>query len=62
MLAYAGFFGGGGGSGIARYHMLDTLIDRTTGFHPGNPGSIPGKVTIKGFIIHSDAKQLVYLW
>lgn len=31
MLAYAGFFGGGGGSGIARYHMLDTLIDRTTG-------------------------------
>ena len=31
ILAYAGFFGGGGGSGIARYHMLDTLIDRTTG-------------------------------
>ena len=31
MLAYVGFFGGGGGSGIARYHMLDTLIDRTTG-------------------------------
>ena len=31
MLAYAGFFGSGGGSGIARYHMLDTLIDRTTG-------------------------------
>ena len=31
MLAYAGFFGGGGGSGVARYHMLDTLIDRTTG-------------------------------
>ena len=31
MLAYAGLFGGGGGSDIARYHMLDTLIDRTTG-------------------------------
>ena len=31
ILAYAGFFGGGGGSGVARYHMLDTLIDRTTG-------------------------------
>ena len=31
MLAYAGFFEGGGGSSIARYHMLDTLIDRTTG-------------------------------
>ena len=30
-LAYEGFFGGGGGSGIVRYHMLDTLIDRTTG-------------------------------
>lgn len=30
-LVYEGFFEGGGGSGIARYHMLDTLIDRTTG-------------------------------
>ena len=31
MLVYEGFFEGGGGSSIARYHMLDTLIDRTTG-------------------------------
>ena len=38
------------------------LAVRTPGSHPGNPGSIPGRVTIKGFIIHSDAKQLVYLW
>ena len=30
-LVYEGFFEGGGGSGIVRYHMLDTLIDRTTG-------------------------------
>ena len=38
------------------------LTVRTPGFHPGNPGSIPGKVTIKGFIFRSDLKQLVYLW
>ena len=30
-LVYEGFFEGGGGSGIVRYHMLDALIDRTTG-------------------------------
>ena len=29
------------------------LTVRTPGFHPGNPGSIPGKVTIKGFIFCS---------
>ena len=38
------------------------LTVRTPGFHPGNPGSIPGKVTIQGFIFRSDLKQLVYLW
>ena len=26
------------------------LAVRTPGSHPGNPGSIPGKVTIEGFI------------
>ncbi len=38
------------------------LAVRTPGSHPGNPGSIPGGVTKKGFIFRSDLKQLVYLW
>ena len=38
------------------------LTVRTPGFHPGNPGSIPGKVTIKYFCNMSRAPSGVFIF